>query len=314
MFNYENLIKDTTHLAEEAAHLVAEYNAPVKEGEKMPDKKTLETAMKENEKELMTAASRLAIYRIAEKAETDTSMPEEYERLAKERIIKARTYMYDCATIDKKTESAVIVTRVRKFNLLDAWELLGFESYKHELELLCLRATLATADLTDASNRAVIKGCYRLSKLAEEKLKAMEGEGVDPLSKSQTVNAMQRVIDAAFFKPCDNNAEKNQLRAVNAHWNTFLLSVTRGSKKLDHSKIDMVNLRDAEMFFGDILNGIITNRAAVVGFKTKKEETAPAAENAKAEEKPAKKSAPKKDKKAEKPAPVEAENTEKVSA
>lgn len=210
------------------------------------------------------------------------SFETEDETTTKIAIIKRRFFDYETAVFNDKTQNAEIRTTTEKISLLDAWELLGYETFKHDLQLLGLRATLAVADLTNAENRAKIKDCYALSKLAEEKLKADKGIGADPLSKSQTVNALQGVIDSILFIAGDNNAEKNKLRAVNYHWNFFLLAITQGSKKAAAGAIKIGNLKTLDIFIGDILNGILTNRGITVEYKQKKEkgaESAPVTEN-----------------------------------
>ena len=322
MYDITNLAKDACSVKGKLEVLAKEYNE-IRYKATEAELKNKENVIKEQIKESLKVNAKLTACEIANALEAEGLTGEDLDLAVKEKIISQRTYKYTNIRISDK-EGACVETKYAKFSLLSVWEWLGYETFKGELNILGLRLTLAAADLTNARHREFIRSTYKLNELAKEKLKSEEtGEVPNPLSKSQTVNAMQKVVDKVLFRPCDTDATKNLYRVLNCHWNTLLLSVTTGDKTAESGGLKMQNAKSLEMFFADALNSIITKRAATISYKMDKnaiiptEKTpAPAeqktdapvvtGEEKAAEEKPAKEKAPAKKKTAKEKTPVKA--------
>lgn len=275
MFDVTNLKNDITAIKSKLETLAAEYNN-TRFNATAAALKSKEDEIKQQARESSLANAKLFALETYNAAEAEGLTGEVLDLAVKEKIISKRTYAYDSARINDQN-GASLETAYGKFNLIETWEWLGFETFKGELNILGLRLTLAAADLTKAQHREVIRSCYKLNALAKEKIKAEEtGEVPNPLSKSQTVNAMQEVVDKVLFRPCDTDEKKNLYRVLNCHWNTLLLSVTAGDKKAVSGGLKMLNARSLEMFFADTLNAIVTKRAATISYKVDKNAVVPA--------------------------------------
>ena len=275
MFDVTNLKNDITAIKSKLETLKADYNN-TRFNATAAALKSKEDEIKQQARESSLANAKLFALETYNAAEAEGLTGEALNLAVKEKIISKRTYAYDSARINDQN-GASLETTYGKFNLIETWEWLGFETFKGELNILGLRLTLAAADLTKAQHREIIRSCYKLNALAKEKIKAEEtGEVPNPLSKSQTVNAMQEVVDKVLFRPCDTDEKKNLYRVLNCHWNTLLLSVTAGDKKAVSGGLKMLNARSLEMFIADTLNAIVTKRAATISYKVDKNAVVPA--------------------------------------
>ncbi|MCM1333438.1 MAG: hypothetical protein NC084_06320 [Bacteroides sp.] len=274
MYEIEKLKNDVLTTSERVSALSAKYNDvrfTAKAAELASVKEEIKTAVSEN----ITASAKYAVLTWSNEYEATGLSDDDLARAIKKKVIAERTFAYTGCKVNDKTGSSA-ETMEGKFNLLEVWEWLGYESFKPSLDVLGLRLTLATADLTRAEDLSVVKSCYKLNELAKQKMQADEGIGINPLSKSQTVNAMQALLDEILFVPCESDPTKNLYRVNNRHWNTLLLSVTAGNKKAKYGGIKILNSRSIEMFFADALCAIVNGRNASLTYGTAKEATPPA--------------------------------------
>jgi len=139
-----------------------------------------------------------------------------------------------------------------RFDVTEILKKLGISTaYTSDIQILGLYLTLSIADLVDDKKRNLVTGCYKLDKLARQKFVT----GIDPLSKRQTVKAVQTALDS--FIP------ESGYKALNHDWNFLQLAASVRNKKSTNT-VKIINKRQLEELFYDYINNLAMHEGVSV--------------------------------------------------